>query len=78
MISFPRRELFFSNSEKVAKHRRLLLEIYLRRLIAVCSKIPQSPIFDGPNGPGLTKVTLAQLAPFFQKGLYESGKDGTG
>lgn len=78
MLSFPRRELFCSNSENVAKHRRRLLELYLRRLIVVCSKIPQSPIYNGPNGPGITKTSLAQLSPFFRKGLFENGKHGTG
>ncbi|KAL5283822.1 KIF16B family protein [Megaselia abdita] len=78
MLSFPRRELFCSNSENVAKHRRRLLELYLRRLLVVCSKIPQSPIYNGPNGPGISKTTLAQLSPFFRKGLFENGKHGTG
>ncbi|XP_073813304.1 kinesin-like protein 98A isoform X1 [Musca autumnalis] len=77
-LPFPRRELFASNSEAVAKHRRRLLELYLRRLFVVCSRIPQSPIYEGPGGQGLTRTTLAQLSPFFKKGLFENGRHGTG
>lgn len=78
-LPFPRRELFASNSEAVAKHRRRLLELYLRRLFVVCSRIPQSPIYEGPGGtPGLTRTSLAQLSPFFKKGLFENGRHGTG
>ncbi|KPU80524.1 uncharacterized protein Dana_GF18707, isoform B [Drosophila ananassae] len=77
-LPFPRRELFASNSEPVAKHRRRLLELYLRRLFVVCSKIPQCPIYDGPGGPGLTRASLVQLSSFFKKGLFENGKHGTG
>ncbi|XP_055849547.1 kinesin-like protein Klp98A isoform X1 [Episyrphus balteatus] len=77
-LSFPRREIFSSNSESVAKHRRRLLELYVRRLIVVCARIPQSPIYEGPAGPGITRVTLANLSPFFKKGLFENGKHGTG
>ncbi|XP_032595788.1 kinesin-like protein Klp98A isoform X2 [Drosophila grimshawi] len=77
-LPFPRRELFASNSEPVAKHRRRLLELYLRRLFVVCSKIPQCPIYEGPGGPGLTRASLGQLSSFFKKGLFENGKHGTG
>ncbi|KAM7345513.1 kinesin-like protein 98A isoform 2-T2 [Cochliomyia hominivorax] len=77
-LPFPRRELFSSNSEAVAKHRRRLLELYLRRLFVVCSRIPQSPIYEGAGGPGLTRASLAQFSPFFKKGLFENGRHGTG
>lgn len=77
-LPFPRREIFSSNSESVAKHRRRLLELYLRRLLVVCSKVPQCPIYEGPGGLGLTRATLAQFSPFFKKGLFENGKHGTG
>ncbi|XP_067617469.1 kinesin-like protein Klp98A isoform X2 [Eurosta solidaginis] len=77
-LAFPRRELFSSNSESVAKHRRRLLELYLRRLLTICTKIPQCPVYEGPGGPGLNRVTLSQLSPFFKKGLFENGKHGTG
>ncbi|XP_062702424.1 kinesin-like protein Klp98A isoform X2 [Aedes albopictus] len=78
-IPFPRRELFASNTESVAKTRRRQLETYLRRLLVVCSKIPHSPIYEGEGRPGLTKITLIELhAGFFKKGLFETGKHGTG
>nr|XP_029729746.1 LOW QUALITY PROTEIN: kinesin-like protein Klp98A [Aedes albopictus] len=78
-IPFPRRELFASNTESVAKTRRRQLETYLRRLLVVCSKIPHSPIYEGEGRPGLTKTTLIELhAGFFKKGLFETGKHGTG
>lgn len=77
-ISFPKRQLFASNSESVAKLRRRQLEIYLRRLLVVCSRIPSSPIYEGDGGQGLKKKSLIELSSFFQKGLFESGKHGTG
>lgn len=77
-IPFPRRELFSSSSESVARNRRRQLEIYLRRLLVVCSKIPQCPFYDGPNGYGLSKATLVEFSQFFKKGIFESGKHGTG
>uniref|UniRef100_A0A1Q3FCA8 Putative kinesin-like protein n=1 Tax=Culex tarsalis TaxID=7177 RepID=A0A1Q3FCA8_CULTA len=78
-IPFPRRELFASNTESVAKNRRSGLEKYLRRLLVVCSKLPHSPIYEGEGRPGLTKASLIELhAGFFKKGLFETGKHGTG
>ncbi|XP_038110774.1 kinesin-like protein Klp98A isoform X1 [Culex quinquefasciatus] len=78
-IPFPRREIFASNTESVAKNRRSGLEKYLRRLLIVCSKIPHSPIYEGEGRPGLTKGSLIELhATFFKKGLFETGKHGTG
>lgn len=77
-IPFPRREFFASKSESVARNRRRQLEIYLRRLLVVCSKIPQCPFYDGPNGYGLSKITLCEFSQFFRKGLFECGKHGTG
>lgn len=78
-IPFPGRELFASNTESVAKTRRRQLETYLRRLLVVCSKIPHSPIYEGEGRPGLTKASLIELhSAFFKKGLFETGKHGTG
>lgn len=77
-IPFPRRELFSSNSESVARNRRRQLETYLRRLLVVCSKIPQCPFYEGPNGYGLCKSTLVEFSQFFRKGIFENGKYGTG
>lgn len=77
-IPFPRREIFSSNSESVARNRRRQLETYLRRLLVVCSNIPQCPFYNGPNGYGLSKITLTEFSQFFKKGIFESGKHGTG
>uniref|UniRef100_A0A182N6T9 Kinesin motor domain-containing protein n=1 Tax=Anopheles dirus TaxID=7168 RepID=A0A182N6T9_9DIPT len=77
-IPFPRRELFASNTESVAKTRRRQLETYLRRLLVVCAKIPHCPIYEGEGRPGLTKQTLIEFHSFFKKGLFETGKHGTG
>uniref|UniRef100_A0A182J8M9 Kinesin motor domain-containing protein n=1 Tax=Anopheles atroparvus TaxID=41427 RepID=A0A182J8M9_ANOAO len=77
-IPFPRRELFASNTESVAKTRRRQLETYLRRLLVVCAKIPHCPIYEGEGRPGLTKQTLIVFHSFFKKGLFETGKHGTG
>ncbi|XP_055306679.1 kinesin-like protein Klp98A [Sitodiplosis mosellana] len=77
-IPFPSRELFASKSESVARNRRRQLESYLRRLIVVCSKIPQCPFYEGSNGYGLNKKTLVEFSNFFKKGLFESGRHGTG
>ncbi|KFB46714.1 AGAP003925-PA-like protein [Anopheles sinensis] len=77
-IPFPRRELFASNTESVAKARRRQLETYLRRLLVVCAKIPHCPIYEGEGRPGLTKQTLIVFHSFFKKGLFETGKHGTG
>uniref|UniRef100_A0A182XXK3 Kinesin motor domain-containing protein n=1 Tax=Anopheles stephensi TaxID=30069 RepID=A0A182XXK3_ANOST len=77
-IPFPRRELFASNTESVAKTRRRQLETYLRRLLVVCAKIPHCPIYEGEGRPGLTKQTLIEFHTFFKKGLFETGKHGTG
>lgn len=62
----------------MARNRRRQLEMYLRRLFVVCSKIPQCPIYEGSGGLGLSKCTLAEFSSFFKKGLFESGKHGTG
>lgn len=77
-IAFPRREIFGSNSETVAKARRRQLETYLRRLLVVCSRIPSCPIYDGIDGQGLTKKSLIEFSSFFKKGLFENSKHGTG
>ncbi|XP_052870314.1 kinesin-like protein Klp98A [Anopheles cruzii] len=77
-IPFPRRELFASNTETVAKARRRQLETYLRRLLVVCAKLPHCAIYEGEGRPGLTKQTLIEFHSFFKKGLFETGKHGTG
>lgn len=83
-IPFPGRSSFFQSDETVARNRRRQLETYLRRLIVICSKIPQSPIYEEACGRiaddsyGLSKIGLIEFSNFFRKGLFESGKHGTG
>lgn len=79
-IPFPRRQIFFPQTEAVAFRRRRQLEIYLRRLLVVCSKLPASPIYEdeamAPHGGGLTRASLVELSAFFRKGVCECGGRG--
>lgn len=82
-IPFPSRSTLFQSNDSVARNRRRQLETFLRRLLVVCSKIPQSPIYDEGMGPvadcyGLSKPGLIAFSNFFRKGLFETGKHGTG
>ncbi|KAG6442002.1 hypothetical protein O3G_MSEX002088 [Manduca sexta] len=71
-IPFPARTLW--SSEAVARARRPALESFLRRLLTVCSADRRCPFHRAP----LTKDTLVEFSPFFRKGVFESGKCGTG
>ncbi|KAJ0173450.1 hypothetical protein K1T71_010599 [Dendrolimus kikuchii] len=71
-IPFPPRQLW--SSEAVARARRGQLESFLRRLLTVCSTDKRCPFHSAP----LTKDTLVNFSPFFRKGVFESGKCGTG
>lgn len=71
-IPFPARQLW--SSERVAVVRRGQLEAFLRRLLTVCSTDRRCPF----HGRTLTKDTLVAFSPFFRKGVFESGKCGTG
>ncbi|XP_049878252.1 kinesin-like protein Klp98A [Pectinophora gossypiella] len=71
-IPFPPRQLW--SSEAVARSRRPQLEAFLRRLLTVCSTDKRCPFHAAP----LTKDTLVSFSPFFRKGVFESGKCGTG
>lgn len=71
-IPFPARQLW--SSEAVARARRSALESFLRRLLAVVSSDRRCPFYDKP----LTRETLVSFSPFFRKGVFESGKCGTG
>lgn len=71
-IPFPPRQLW--STESVARTRRPQLEAFLRRLLTVCSTDKRCPFHAQP----LTKDTLVQFSPFFRKGVFESGKCGTG
>lgn len=81
ILPFPKKTLFGSKSENVAKARRQQLEIYLKRLMNVAMKIPQCPLYESPgcpSGSSLTKHNLIEFSSFFKKGIFECGKHGTG
>ncbi|CAK1547494.1 unnamed protein product [Leptosia nina] len=71
-IPFPGRALW--SSENLARSRRPQLEVFLRRLLTVCSMDRRCPLYTSP----LTRDKLVAFSPFFRKGVFESGKCGTG
>ncbi|XP_046834716.1 kinesin-like protein Klp98A isoform X1 [Vespa crabro] len=77
-IRFPPR-LFFPRNEVVARQRRKQLEEYLRRLIQVCSKLPQCrPLYKyNGNLSNIDKQSLLEFSYFFRRGTFESSKYGT-
>ncbi|XP_013170474.1 PREDICTED: kinesin-like protein KIF16B [Papilio xuthus] len=54
--------------------RRYRLEAFLRRLLAACAQDARCPLHAAP----LTRDSLVAFSPFFRKGVFESGKCGTG
>lgn len=75
-IRFPRRQFFFAQTEAVATRRQRQLETYLRRLLVVCSKIPNCPIYESESavfGVGLRKSALIEFSSFFMRGVCECG-----
>ncbi|CAH1637942.1 unnamed protein product [Spodoptera littoralis] len=73
-IPFPARTLWAG--EAVARARRGQLEQFLRRLLAAAAADARCPFRD-PDRP-LTRDALVSFSPFFRKGVFESGKCGTG
>ncbi|XP_022186213.2 kinesin-like protein Klp98A [Nilaparvata lugens] len=73
-LSFPPRKLFLwqMDGELLAKERRPLLEIYLKRLLATCASISTCPLHNS-----CSKTALHQFSTFFKKGVFETGKYGT-
>ncbi|XP_045537990.1 kinesin-like protein Klp98A [Papilio machaon] len=71
-IPFPARALW--SSEALARARRPQLEAFLRRLLAACAQDSRCPLHAAP----LTRDSLVAFSPFFRKGVFESGKCGTG
>ncbi|XP_046971492.1 kinesin-like protein Klp98A isoform X2 [Vanessa cardui] len=71
-IPFPGRALW--SSEALARSRRPQLETFLRRLLTVCSTDRRCPLYASP----VTRESLVAFSPFFRKGVFESGKCGTG
>ncbi|KAM3959288.1 LOW QUALITY PROTEIN: kinesin-like protein 98A [Aphomia sociella] len=71
-IPFPARQLW--SSEALARSRRGALEAFLRRLLSACAADARCVLHAQP----LTKDALVSFSPFFRKGVFESGKCGTG
>ncbi|OXU22796.1 hypothetical protein TSAR_005749 [Trichomalopsis sarcophagae] len=77
-IRFPPRQVF-ARYEMIARQRRKRLEEYLRRLIQVCSELPNcEPLykFKG-NLSNIDKQSLLEFSSFFRRGTFESSKYGT-
>ncbi|KAG1654163.1 Kinesin-like protein KIF16B [Nymphon striatum] len=68
---FPPRYFFVLNWEKKTEERR----IQIRDLIIVCGNHEDSGLV---TSFGITKNSLCQFSNFFQKGIFETGKSGTG
>ncbi|XP_063985206.1 kinesin-like protein Klp98A isoform X2 [Diachasmimorpha longicaudata] len=77
-IRFPPRQVF-PRYEIVAKQRRKRLEEYLRRLIQVCSELPNcEPLYKfRGNLSNIDKKSLLEFSSFFRRGTFESSKYGT-
>lgn len=71
--AFPARTLW--PGEATARARRPQLEAWLRRVLAAAAQHPRCP-FREPRP--LTRDALVGFSPFFRKGVFESGKCGTG
>ncbi|KAF0314023.1 Kinesin-like protein KIF16B [Amphibalanus amphitrite] len=65
-VRLPPAKLFGRTSETLANERRGQLEEYLRRLLEKCSGLAGCPLHLG-----VTRRTLADFAPFFQRGVFE-------
>ncbi|XP_059477576.1 kinesin-like protein Klp98A isoform X2 [Neocloeon triangulifer] len=74
-LPFPPRKFFTKNSEAVAKQRRRQLEVYLQKLLAVCSQLPSCPLYPCRETP--SRLALLEFSAFFRKGVFETGKAGT-
>ncbi|XP_043463566.1 kinesin-like protein Klp98A isoform X2 [Leptopilina heterotoma] len=77
-IRFPPRQVF-ARYEVIARQRRKKLEEYLRKLIQVCSEIPDCEALYKYNGnlANIDKQSLLEFSSFFRKGTFESSKFGT-
>ncbi|XP_044728011.1 kinesin-like protein Klp98A isoform X2 [Chrysoperla carnea] len=85
-IPFPPRQLFASTSESLARERRTLLETYLRRLLAVCSTLPNCPLYspyengcsqsapisDTKLSDCINRMQLLEFSAFFRRGIFEN------
>jgi len=74
-IAFPPKKFFGRRSEKVAKERQKLLEMFLQSLLKACSQFPTCPLHNCTSQK--VKDALTAFSPFFQKGLFENTIYGT-
>uniref|UniRef100_A0A3Q2XT20 PX domain-containing protein n=1 Tax=Hippocampus comes TaxID=109280 RepID=A0A3Q2XT20_HIPCM len=73
-LEFPPKKIFGNKDERVAAERRNQLEGYLRSVFAVMS----TPSDDAELACPVSKRSVCELSPFFKKGVFESGRHGTG
>ncbi|XP_061627068.1 kinesin-like protein KIF16B isoform X2 [Phyllopteryx taeniolatus] len=84
-LEFPPKKIFGNKDERMVVKRRNQLEHYLRSLFAVMMSSSGSPLCAAlePTGDSecacaVSKRSVCELSPFFKKGVFESGRHGTG
>ncbi|XP_061535285.1 kinesin-like protein KIF16B isoform X2 [Phycodurus eques] len=84
-LEFPPKKIFGNKDERMVVKRRNQLEHYLRSLFAVMMSSSGSPLCGAlePTGDSecacaVSKRSVCELSPFFKKGVFESGRHGTG
>ncbi|XP_077460610.1 kinesin-like protein KIF16B [Stigmatopora argus] len=83
-LEFPPKKIFGNKDERMVDERRNRLEHYLRSLFAVMMTSSGSPLYadDASEDPEcawrLSKHSICELSNFFKKGVFESGRHGTG
>ncbi|XP_068506858.1 kinesin-like protein KIF16B isoform X1 [Syngnathus scovelli] len=80
ILDFPPKKLFGNKDEKMVAERRNQLERYLRSVFEVMSAASGSPLRqdDERAAFAVSKRSVCELSPFFKKGVFESGRHGTG
>ncbi|XP_037103976.1 kinesin-like protein KIF16B isoform X2 [Syngnathus acus] len=79
ILDFPPKKLFGNKDEKMVAERRNQLERYLRSVFEVMSASSGSPLRqDDERAFPVSKRSVCELSPFFKKGVFESGRHGTG
>ncbi|XP_057698379.1 kinesin-like protein KIF16B [Corythoichthys intestinalis] len=83
-LEFPPKKIFGNKDERMVDERRNRLEHYLRNLFAVMTTSSGSPLYaadtseDPEHAWRLSKHSVCELSSFFKKGVFESGRHGTG
>ncbi|XP_061129229.1 kinesin-like protein KIF16B [Syngnathus typhle] len=79
ILDFPPKKLFGNKDEKMVAERRNQLERYLRSVFEAMSASSGSPLRqDDQRAFPVSKRSVCELSPFFKKGVFESGRHGTG